>query len=167
MPQALPTQRFPFDHTSKPAAYLILTTYTIPKPVRRYATEPAKSAGSNLPPPPPSSASTNILLGVAVTMAAGGGYYFFGRDNTIPSKAAAKVAAATGPPKKALNGEFVSMVLQDVETYNHNTKRFRLKLPEDDMVSGLEVASAILTKFKPEGGEKAVLRPYTPTSDEG
>lgn len=27
--------------------------------------------------------------------------------------------------------------------------------------------AALLTKFKPVGAEKAVLRPYTPTSDEG
>lgn len=33
------------------------------------------------------------------------------------------------------------------------------------MVSGLHVASALLTKFVPEG-QKPVLRPYTPTSDE-
>lgn len=25
----------------------------------------------------------------------------------------------------------------------------------------------MLTKFKPEGAEKPVIRPYTPTSDEG
>ena len=27
--------------------------------------------------------------------------------------------------------------------------------------------AALLTKFKPEGAEKFVIRPYTPTSDEG
>lgn len=71
--------------------------------------------------------------------------------------------------KKALTGGdqgFVSLKLEDVETVNHNTKRFRFKLPEEDQVSGLEVASALLTKFKPEDG-KPVLRPYTPISDEG
>ena len=30
-----------------------------------------------------------------------------------------------------------------------------------------EKLAALLTKFKPVGAEKAVLRPYTPTSDEG
>lgn len=34
------------------------------------------------------------------------------------------------------------------------------------MVSGLHVASAILTKYKGPEDEKAVLRPYTPISDE-
>lgn len=72
--------------------------------------------------------------------------------------------------KQALTGGdqgFISLKLDDVENINHNTKRFRFKLPEDDMVSGLHVASAILTKFKPEGAEKPVIRPYTPISDEG
>lgn len=61
----------------------------------------------------------------------------------------------------------MSLKLEDVEIVNHNTKKFRFKLPEDDMVSGLNVASAILTKFKPDGEGKPVLRPYTPVSDEG
>lgn len=60
----------------------------------------------------------------------------------------------------------MSLKLEDVENYNHNTKKFRFKLPEEDQVSGLEVASALLTKFKPEDG-KPVVRPYTPVSDEG
>ena len=50
---------------------------------------------------------------------------------------------------------------------NHNTKRFRFELPESDQVSGLTIASAILTKYKGPEQEKAVLRPYTPISDEG
>lgn len=50
---------------------------------------------------------------------------------------------------------------------NHNTKRLRFELPEKDQVSGLHIASAILTKFKAPNAEKATLRPYTPISDEG
>lgn len=57
-------------------------------------------------------------------------------------------------------------MLKDVEDINHNTKKFVFQLPENDMVSGLDIASALLTKFVPEG-QKAVLRPYTPISDEG
>ena len=70
--------------------------------------------------------------------------------------------------KKALTGGdqgFVSLELQKVDDVNHNTKLFRFALPEDDMVSGVTLTSAILTKFKPEG-EKPVIRPYTPISDE-
>lgn len=71
--------------------------------------------------------------------------------------------------KKALTGGdqgFVSLVLEDVEDVNHNTKLFRFKLPEDDMVSGVVLTSAVLTKFKPADAEKPVIRPYTPISDE-
>lgn len=91
-------------------------------------------------------------------------------------KAEAKIKDALGAAggaeaaaKKALTGGdqgFVSLKLDDVEIVNHNTKKLRFKLPEEDMVSGLNIASAVLTKFKPEG-DKPVLRPYTPISDEG
>lgn len=73
-------------------------------------------------------------------------------------------------PKKAfIGGEqgWLSLKVSEVETINHNTKRVRFELPESDQVSGLPVTSAILTKFKAEGAEKATLRPYTPTSAEG
>lgn len=58
------------------------------------------------------------------------------------------------------------MVLDKIEEINHNTKRFRFKLPEDDAVSGLKVASALLTKYKGPEMEKPAVRPYTPVSDE-
>ncbi|KAI1815523.1 oxidoreductase NAD-binding domain-containing protein [Poronia punctata] len=129
---------------------------------RSYATEPAKS-GSN-----------SIAYAAAGALGIGGiGYYFL----NSPSGAKAedkvkeelnKVSSSVGPVKKAFTGGdqgFISLLLKDVEVINHNTKKFIFKLPEDDMVSGLAVASALLTKFVPEG-EKPVLRPYTPTSDE-
>lgn len=131
--------------------------------IRRYADKP----------PTPSGGSSNTLLYVVGGGAAAAGvYYYFTQNPGVAQKAEAKVKGALpgGEVKKAFSGGdqgFVSLKLDDVEIVNHNTKKFRFKLPEDDMVSGLEVASAILTKFKPEGGEKAVLRPYTPTSDEG
>lgn len=79
-----------------------------------------------------------------------------------------KNVASLSPKVAFTGGEqgWVSLVLEDSEVINHNTKKLRFKLPEDDMVSGLHIASAILTKFKNEGMEKPVLRPYTPTSDE-
>lgn len=86
-------------------------------------------------------------------------------------KAEAKVKQAVGGAgKPAFTGGdqgFISLKLADVETVNHNTKRFRFELPEADMVSGLQIASAILTKYKGPEDEKATLRPYTPISDEG
>ncbi|GKT64765.1 nadh-cytochrome b5 reductase [Colletotrichum tofieldiae] len=130
---------------------------------RRYATEPAKGGSSN----------TALYAGAAAALA-GGAYYFLSGSSSVPAaaqKAEAKVKEAVGAAsKKALTGGdqgFVSLKLEDVEIVNHNTKKFRFKLPEDDMVSGLEVASAVLTKYKGPEDEKATLRPYTPTSDEG
>ncbi|KAK7967524.1 uncharacterized protein PG986_001801 [Apiospora aurea] len=128
---------------------------------RSYATEPAKGG-------------SNPLLYAAGAAAVGGAAYYF--TATPSGKSAAHKAekevksVANATPKVAFTGGdqgFVSLVLEDSEVINHNTKKLRFKLPEDDMVSGLHIASAILTKFKNEGMEKPVLRPYTPTSDEG
>ncbi|KAK6522759.1 NADH-cytochrome b5 reductase [Arthrobotrys megalospora] len=70
------------------------------------------------------------------------------------------------PAVPTLTGEdWVDLKLIKVEPYNHNTKKFVFELPSNDHVSGLKIASAILTKFTPEGG-KPIIRPYTPISDE-
>lgn len=61
---------------------------------------------------------------------------------------------------------FIDLKLESVEEINHNTKKFRFALPNPDDVSGLHIASAVLTKYKGPEMEKPVLRPYTPTSDE-
>ncbi|KAI1366815.1 oxidoreductase NAD-binding domain-containing protein [Xylaria arbuscula] len=126
---------------------------------RSYATEPAKG-GSN----------TAAIAGAAALGVGGVGYYFLNSPAgaKVENKAKEELNKATGPPKQAFTGGdqgFVSLLLKDVEIINSNTKKFIFHLPEDDMVSGLHVASAILTKYVPEG-QKAVLRPYTPTSDE-
>jgi cytochrome-b5 reductase len=62
---------------------------------------------------------------------------------------------------------FISLKLESIENINHNTKKFRFVLPDDDAVSGLHIASALLTKYKGPEMEKPVIRPYTPISDEG
>lgn len=109
---------------------------------------------------------------------AGGGYYYYSQgDNASKIKDAAKDAEAKakraigqGQAKDALTGGdqgFIGLRLESVETVNHNTKKFRFALPEEDQVSGLHVASAILTKYKGPEMEKPVIRPYTPVSDEG
>lgn len=45
--------------------------------------------------------------------------------------------------------------------------RFTLPFVQVPSPANTQTIAAILTKYKPEGAEKAVLRPYTPTSDEG
>jgi cytochrome-b5 reductase len=72
--------------------------------------------------------------------------------------------------KKAFTGGdqgFISLKLVNIENVNHNTKKFRFELPEGDQVSGLQSASALLTKYKSPEMEKPAIRPYTPISDEG
>ena len=47
------------------------------------------------------------------------------------------------PANKVFKGGdqgFVSLILDNVEEINHNTKRFRFKLPNENDVSGLQVA---------------------------
>lgn len=137
--------------------------------VRRYATEP--------PSADPKKGSNTLLYGTAAAVLAGAGYYFLG-GTPAAKKAEEKVKDAAGTAaeklptaelKAALTGGdqgWVSLKLEDVEIINHNSKRFRFRLPEDDMVSGVHIASAILTKYKGPEAEKPVIRPYTPISDE-
>jgi cytochrome-b5 reductase len=140
---------------------------------RRYATEQS-SGGSN----------TAIYAGAAALLAGGGYYYYSQGDNASKAKNTAKEADAKAKEavgqgkakvegavgKKAFTGGdqgFISLKLDSVESVNHNTKRFRFELPEGDQVSGLQIASALLTKYKGPGMEKAAIRPYTPVSGEG
>lgn len=123
---------------------------------RRYATESGASKGGS-----------NTLLLVAGAGALGGAGYYFLSGSSSP--AAAKIASVK-PATPALTGGdqgFISLRLAEIENVNHNTKRLRFELPEPNQVSGLSVASAVLTKYKGPNDEKATLRPYTPISDEG
>jgi cytochrome-b5 reductase len=122
---------------------------------------------------------------IAATVGAGGGYYFYNQgDNASKVKnaakdaeAKAKVAVGQGKAKaEGIAGKaaftggdqgFISLKLDSVENVNHNTKKFRFALPEGDQVSGLVIASAILTKYKGPEADKPAIRPYTPVSDEG
>lgn len=129
---------------------------------RRYTT-------INEPTPPPPSpeapkSGTNAIAYILGAAGLGGAAYYY----YAGTPASQTVAAATA--KKALTGGeqgFIPLTLEHIDEVNHNTKKFRFKLPEDNMVSGVVIASAILTKFKPEDAEKPVIRPYTPISDEG
>lgn len=144
---------------------------------RRYATEPTSSGGSN-----------SLLYGGIAIAIGGAGYYFYSQgDNSQKIKNAAQSAEAkakelAGQAKGTVEGAsgsvakaaftggdqgFISLKLESVEIVNHNTKKFRFALPDEDVVSGLKIASALLTKYKGPGMEKPVMRPYTPISDEG
>jgi len=134
--------------------------------VRRYATESTtKSGGSN-----------TLLYGALGAAAIGGGYYAFAgtkdpvavaKDTAASVKSGAAVPSASA--EKVFRGGdqgFISLALDSVENINHNTKKFRFKFDDAEAVSGLNVASALLTKYKGPEMEKPAIRPYTPTSDE-
>ncbi|KAH0845530.1 NADH-cytochrome b5 reductase 2 [Fonsecaea pedrosoi] len=133
---------------------------------RTYATEAQKS----------SSSATPWIVGAAAVGAGVIGYNFLGTssksanaDSPKPSEDANKLDKQGPAPGKTFTGGeqgFVDLKLAEVIPYNHNTKRFKFELPDKDHVSGLSVASAIITKFKPADQEKPVIRPYTPINDE-
>ncbi|KAF4630802.1 hypothetical protein G7Y89_g7331 [Cudoniella acicularis] len=133
---------------------------------RRYATEQA------------SGSSNTILYAGIATLVAGGGFYYLNQGDNVAkvktaakdAEAKAKAAAGQVTSKSAFTGGdqgWVGLKLESVENVNHNTKRFRFALPEEDQVSGLHIASAILTKYKGPDMEKPAIRPYTPVNDEG
>jgi cytochrome-b5 reductase len=62
-------------------------------------------------------------------------------QKNVPAKAGDRVADQ--PVPKAFTGGdqgFLDLKLLNVETVNHNTKRFRFELPDKDQVSGLNIA---------------------------
>ncbi|EEY15125.1 NADH-cytochrome b5 reductase [Verticillium alfalfae VaMs.102] len=74
-------------------------------------------------------------------------------------------ADSGSPPKVFGSGPaFVSLPLESSEVVNHNTKRLRFRLPDENAVSGLALTSAVLTMSWPKGRWFPVARPYTPIS---
>jgi cytochrome-b5 reductase len=93
------------------------------------------------------------------------------KAKALASDAKAKIGGSdeSAGTKAAFTGGdqgFISLKLESIDIVNHNTKKFRFALPDEDAVSGLKVASALLTKYKGPEMEKPVMRPYTPVSDE-
>ncbi|KAM0325911.1 hypothetical protein ACHAQA_007214 [Verticillium albo-atrum] len=74
--------------------------------------------------------------------------------------------AESGTPQKVFGSgpAFVSLPLESSEQVNHNTKRLRFRLPNENAVSGLSLTSAVLTMSWPKGRWLPVARPYTPIS---
>ncbi|EGY16864.1 NADH-cytochrome b5 reductase [Verticillium dahliae VdLs.17] len=74
--------------------------------------------------------------------------------------------ADSGSPSKVFGSgpAFVSLPLESSEVVNHNTKRLRFRLPDENAVSGLALTSAVLTISWPKGRWLPVARPYTPIS---
>ncbi|KAJ5444378.1 NADH-cytochrome b5 reductase 2 [Penicillium daleae] len=123
---------------------------------RKYSAEGAPKVAESAP-----KKSNLTPIYVAVGLAGvGAGLYRYSSSSSSPA------AIKLEDRPKVFTGDWVDLKLANIEILSHNTKRFRFEFDDKEAVSGLPVASAILTKYKPEGAEKAVLRPYTPTSDE-
>lgn len=93
----------------------------------------------------PSTATPWIVAGAAVATGTFG-YNFLGNKRDVHAE------APSDAPKKAFTGGdqgFISLKLVEVENYNHNTKKFKFALPEEDMVSGLQVACKPASKHPP------------------
>ncbi|KAI9725653.1 MAG: NADH-cytochrome b5 reductase [Chrysothrix sp. TS-e1954] len=126
-------------------------------------------------------------MGAAAYSAAGlcavaGGYYvyanYLGKAPPVPGVPQVQKGADSSPQEnpsqgvteaKAFTGGdqgFISLKLEKSEDLSPNTKKLRFALPEAEQVSGLGIASAVVTKFKAPVAEKPTIRPYTPTSDE-
>lgn len=154
-----PAQPSLFSPASIPTSSLA-DALSLVQHARRYATEAGAKGGS----------SKALPIAVGVLALTGAGYYGLS-GSPAAQEAESKVKQAVNvPAKPAFTGGdqgWVSLKLSDIELVNHNTKRLRFELPEPDNVSGLHVASAVLTKYKGPNDEKATLRPYTPISDEG
>ncbi|KAI1912897.1 NADH-cytochrome b5 reductase [Ophidiomyces ophidiicola] len=112
------------------------------------------------------SKSSNAPLYGGLAVAAAGGYYFWQRQQLPDGKLLG--IAHKEREKVFVGGEqgWVDLKLVDVQMLSHNVKKFRFEFPDSESVSGLHIASALLTKYKGPTDEKATIRPYTPVSDE-
>ncbi|KAK6539357.1 NADH-cytochrome b5 reductase [Orbilia ellipsospora] len=139
--------------TATRSAFASFVPVTARQGARTYASEAGSQKGTQFLQP------RNFIYVAGGAVAAAYGLYWVRGQSSIliePEK----------EPIPTLDGEnWVALKLSKVEDYNHNTKLFTFDLPSKDHVSGLKTASAILTKYEPEGG-RPVVRPYTPISDE-
>ncbi|KAI9310234.1 hypothetical protein BX666DRAFT_1870515 [Dichotomocladium elegans] len=94
------------------------------------------------------------------------GAYCYYDSRTFTSRVHAEAAKN---PHAFSPAEFRSFTLENVEPINYNTSKFRFKLPSEQHITGLHVASCIFTRVpvkKEDGSTGYLMRPYTPTSDE-
>ncbi|KAF9997957.1 NADH-cytochrome b5 reductase [Entomortierella chlamydospora] len=130
------------------------TARSIPR--HAYSTSSKSSGGSG------KLVTVGLPLGIAT--AAAYAYYSDRLGGAIASNAEPAVVAKKVPITSALDpNAFVDFKLKKVEKLTPNTSRFTFELEENQKL-GMDVTSCVITKFAKEDG-KAVIRPYTPTSD--
>ena len=104
-----------------------------------------------------SRSSSSLIWAVAAAGLGAGGYYYYAQSSGTPVILGEKAF-------KGGDQGFISLKLENVEVYNHNVKKLRFALPNENDVSGLPVTSAVITKYKGPEDQKATIRPYTPVS---
>lgn len=104
-----------------------------------------------------------LLIGAVLAGLGAGGYYYYTSDGTALST---PKPLAPAIPTFTDGQEWIDLKLSNISLESHNTKRLRFELPSDAHVSGLHVASCLLTKYQGPEDKKPVIRPYTPISDE-
>ncbi|KAF7892844.1 uncharacterized protein EAF02_000382 [Botrytis sinoallii] len=114
------------------------------------------------PAPPVIRSQLNPLVLTAVVTTIGAFTYY-----SISDKKTEQGTSNQQSPPKTFGGgpAFTSLQLHSVEKLNHDSSRFRFRLPTEDSVSGLSLISSLLTLTKPAGQWRPVVRPYTPISD--
>ena len=115
-----------------------------PQSIRRYATEGPSSGGSN----------TLLYAGIGAALAGTGGYYYYtsnpqfgGAEGVSTSEQSAKVLTPKGKTFTGGDQGWIDLKLEHVEKVNGNVKKFRFKLPNEDDVSGLQVACKYSREF--------------------
>lgn len=101
------------------------------------------------------------IIGTTATFAVATTAYHY----TSLKKTSTSVIDNENPKVFIGDNKWIDLPLLKVEEQSHDTKLFTFKLPTDDSVTGLTLASAVLTKFFNEKTGKNVIRPYTPVSD--
>lgn len=89
------------------------------------------------------------------------GFYLLSQDSK-------PIAPVEDKPKRvfAINAqEFTPFKIKEITEVTHDTKLYRFEIPDNQALL-LPVTSCIVTRTPPREGEKAVIRPYTPVSDE-
>jgi cytochrome-b5 reductase len=105
---------------------------------------------------------------VAVATVGALGAYGLYSYRSSPSPQPGGIAANVPAAQPAYGGFGIkSLRLASTELLNHDTKRLRFALPDENSSSGLKLTSSMLTIAFPGGRWLPVLRPYTPVNKLG
>ncbi|KAI9297873.1 ferredoxin reductase-like protein [Neoconidiobolus thromboides FSU 785] len=113
------------------------------------------------------SGGNNKLLLAAIPIIGGAGYYYYQQQNSVKlSTSSTSLSADERSKSSPLNpAEFTSFKIKEVQNLTHDTRLIRLEIPNNGSLN-LPVASCVVTRKPAKEGEKPVIRPYTPTSDD-